>query len=141
MAPRTLRLLVITNDIDIKGLMEDLTRQQQVQAVITASVVRAAQFLQRNSLPDIVILDLSMADEPALAFLQQMRARGEFSKLPVLVLTAVPDPDLVRTALQAGANRYLTKLFVSKNLLSTLDQMLIGTNTTRRLTARMGGGT
>ena len=54
-----------------------------------------------------------------------MRARDQFAKLPVLVLTAVPDPDQVRGALQAGANRYLTKLFISKNLLKTVQEMLV----------------
>jgi DNA-binding response OmpR family regulator len=72
-----------------------------------------------------VIIDLTMEDkEQPLEFLRQMRARIEFSKLPVLVLTAVPDPDHVKAALQAGANRYLTKLFAATNLVSTVKAML-----------------
>ena len=85
----------------------------------------AAHFLQTQSLPDIVVLDLSLPDNQGLVFLQQLRARDKYAKLPVLVLTEIPDPVQVRAALQAGANRYLTKLFVAKNLLSTLDEMLI----------------
>lgn len=139
MTQRKARLLVITQDIDFKRLIEHLMRHERIQAAVTGSVAHAGQFLRGNPPPDIVVLDLSMPDEPSIQFLQQLRRRIEFSKLPVLVLTAVPDPDQVRAALQAGANRYLTKLFAAKNLLSTLQEMLAEPKPARLTTGHLGG--
>jgi twitching motility two-component system response regulator PilH len=125
MAQAKPRLLVVTHDVELKGLMDTLMRHGRIQAAVTANVAHAAQFLRSNVLPDVLVLDLTMPDGHLLDFLRQMRERAEYRNLPVLVLTDIPDPDLVRTALQTGANRYLTKLFVAKNLLSTVEEMLL----------------
>ncbi len=122
---RKAHLLVITEDGNVKNLIERLIEHQRIHALVIDSVQAGAQFLQSNPLPDVVVLDLTLPDNHALLFLQQLRSRVEFAKLPVLVLTAFPDPDEVRVALEAGANRYLTKLFINKNLLSTLDEMVV----------------
>ncbi len=118
-------LLMVTQDADVKKLVETLIEHRRVQGDFTTSVQAAAHFLQNNPLPDVVILDLSLPDNNALLFLEQLRHRDEFKQLPVLVLTDFPDPDQVRDALGKGANRYLTKLFINRNLLSTLDEMVI----------------
>jgi len=74
-------------------------RSYMTRSQFTDRVTSAAHFLLDNPLPDVLIIDLSMSGEQPLEFLKQMRARTRFSKLPVLVVTDVPDPDLVRTAL------------------------------------------
>lgn len=143
MAQAKPRLLVVTNDADIKRLMDTLMRHGRIQAAVTANVAHAAQFLRSNANPDVVVLDLSMPDGNLIDFLRQMRARTEYRSMPVLALTEVPDPDLVRMALQAGANRYLTKLFAAKNLLSTVEEMLFTQAPkpgTKPLTAGLRGG-
>jgi DNA-binding response OmpR family regulator len=133
-------LLVVTQDPDFKKLIQNLVNREPINAAVSDGSSEAARFLLRNPLPDAVIIDLTMDDkEQPLEFLKQMRARIEFSRLPVLVLTAVPDPDQVKTALQAGANRYLTKLFAGTNLVSTVKAMLADAKPMRRQTASLGG--
>lgn len=117
-------LLLVTQDADVQRLVETLIEHRRVQGDFINSVQAAARFLQSNPLPDVLILDLSMPDNTALLFLEQMRQRDEFKKLPVLVLLDFPDPAQVRDALGKGANRYLTKMFINRNLLSTLDEMV-----------------
>lgn len=133
------RLLVVTQDAEFKQLIEHLMRHDRIQAAVTGSAAHAAQFLRSNGLPDVVVLDLSTPDEPILPFIQQLRARAEFARLPVLVVTELPDPVQVREALQAGANRYLTKLFAAKNLLSTIEEMMPVARPIRATTERLGG--
>ncbi len=133
------RLLVVTQDSDLKRLIESLMQHERIQAAVTGSVAHAAHFLRGNALPDVIVLDLATPGEPTLEFIQQLRGLGEFARLPVLVLTAVPDPVQVRAALQAGANRYLTKLFAAKNLLSTVEEMLLAAKPARLATGSLGG--
>lgn len=117
------RLLVITQDDDVKKLIDTLILHDRIQAAVIDTPLAASHFLKNNPLPDILVLDLTVSETESVEFLRQMRVRSKYAALPVLVLTDIPDPTLVREALQAGADRYLTKLFVSKNLLSTLDDM------------------
>lgn len=117
-------LLVLTQDLQVKKLIENFMVHNRLYATFADSAAVGAQFLKTQPLPDVLILDLTISHAEAIDFLRQMRRRAEFARLPVLVLTDVPDPDRVKEALAAGANRYLTKLFVGRNLLSTLEEMV-----------------
>jgi DNA-binding response OmpR family regulator len=131
-------LLIITQDPDLRGLIQNLVNREPINAAVSDGSSAAARYLMQNPVPDAVIIDLAMENEQPLEFLKQMRARVEFSKLPVLVLTSVPDPDQVRIALQAGANRYLTKMFASTGLITTVKAMLTEIKPRRRQTSNLG---
>ena len=120
----TARVLVISGDDDVKSFINNLMRLNRIRAGITESIENASHFLNTNLPPDAVILDLEPSENLALEFLRQIRRHEKLIKLPVLVLMPIPDPTLVRQALDAGANRYLTKAFMSQNLLPTIQEIL-----------------
>ena len=120
----TARVLVITQDASVKSFIHSLMLNKRILAGVTDSVDIATHFLNTNEAPHIVIVDLELPEGRALEFLKQMRRRNHLANLPVLVLTSFPDPQQVREAFDAGGNRYLTKMFMGKNLLSTLHEML-----------------
>jgi len=57
--------------------------------------------------PDLILLDLTLPDGRGLDTLRRLRER--FAFVPVVLLTAVEDPDIEATALQAGAQDFLGK--------------------------------
>ena len=57
--------------------------------------------------PDLILLDLTLPDGRGLDTLHRLRER--FAFVPVVLLTAVEDPDIEATALQAGAQDFLGK--------------------------------
>ena len=120
----TARVLVITQDAVVKSFIHSLMLNKRILAGVTDSVDTATHFLSTNEAPHIVIVDLELPEGRALEFLKQMRRYNHLANLPVLVLTSFPDPEQVREAFNAGGNRYLTKMFMGKNLLSTLHEML-----------------
>lgn len=74
-----------------------------------------SEITSRN--PDLVILDLGLPDMDGLDFLKQLR---EWSKVPVIVLTARDrEQDKIR-ALDLGADDYLTKPFNVGELLARI---------------------
>jgi DNA-binding response OmpR family regulator len=75
-------------------------------------------------MPDVMILDLMLPDVSGIEFLRQMRAKEVFDTIPVLILSALADPDQIREGLSVGADRYLTKPYLANNLLSTIQDML-----------------
>jgi two-component system KDP operon response regulator KdpE len=73
--------------------------------------------LASTARPDIVLLDLGLPDLDGLEVIRQLR---EWSKVPIIVLSARgQEADKVR-ALDAGANDYLTKPFGVGELLARL---------------------
>jgi two-component system phosphate regulon response regulator PhoB len=59
-----------------------------------------------------------------MEFLRQVREKTIFDDLPVLILSALADPDRIREGLATGADRYLTKPYLSNNLAPTVQEML-----------------
>jgi two-component system, OmpR family, KDP operon response regulator KdpE len=80
--------------------------------------------------PDAVVLDLVLPDGSGVEVCQEVR---RFSRLPILVLSAVGDEREKVRALDAGADDYITKPFGTDELLARLRAVL-------RRSADPGGG-
>lgn len=65
--------------------------------------------LMRRDLPDIVLLDIMMPDVSGIDILRVMKITPELSTIPVIILTASPDPALKTQALELGATDFLAK--------------------------------
>lgn len=78
------------------------------------------QAMQRISarLPDLILLDLLMPGMDGFEVLAQLRKDPQTAPLPVIVLTAMHDRELLVKAFTAGAVDYVTKPFVVEELLA-----------------------
>jgi DNA-binding response OmpR family regulator len=114
------RVLVIDDDVDIRGLVRTLLEQG-------GSIVRDAPN-GREGLrefhawrPDLVILDVSMPELDGWGVLERIR---DMSDVPVLMLTARGD-ELERVrGLQAGADDYVVKPFGKQELAARVTALL-----------------
>ena len=73
--------------------------------------------------PDVVILDIMLPHRSGFEILRDMRQSSDLSNLPVLVLTArgqTKDRDM---AMEAGANRYVTKPFANADVLQIAGEL------------------
>jgi two-component system KDP operon response regulator KdpE len=82
--------------------------------------VRALQQV-RDTLPDLVILDVMM---PELDGFETLRALREFSSVPVIMLTARAEEDDRVRGLELGADDYVTKPFSPRELVSRVKAVL-----------------
>jgi two-component system, OmpR family, KDP operon response regulator KdpE len=71
----------------------------------------------KNELFDVVVLDLGLPDIDGMKVLKELRS---FSQIPVLVVSARHDPEVITNALGQGAQDYILKPFKFQSLMSSL---------------------
>ncbi|MBZ5552023.1 MAG: response regulator [Acidobacteriia bacterium] len=75
--------------------------------------------------PDLVQLDLMLPKVNGLEIIKQIRSRPEWKTMPIIVLANGYDIDMFRVAWEAGANRCISKLNSSPDVvLDSIDQLL-----------------
>jgi DNA-binding NtrC family response regulator len=100
------RLLVVDDDPGVRSLLAEYLGPRDFE-VLTAASGEAALVLARESLPDLVLLDLDLPGQHGIEVLEKLK--GLDPALPVLILTGRGD---IRTAIRStelGAFAYLTK--------------------------------
>ncbi len=85
--------------------------------VLEATTLAEAEIALTTQNPEVVILDLGLPDGDGLDFLKRMR---EWSRVPVIVVSARGREDDKVVALDAGADDYLTKPFGVLELLARM---------------------
>lgn len=77
-----------------------------------------------NRVPELVILDIMLPGEDGLSILKTIRSTPEYSKLPVIMVTAkTSEIDAVK-GLDLGADDYITKPFGVMELISRVKALL-----------------
>jgi two-component system chemotaxis response regulator CheY len=75
---------------------------------------------------DLVVLDLNMPDIGGIEVLEFVRAQDHLRSLPILVLTSRGDETSRGRALEAGADRYMTKPFGPDEIAGEVEALLDG---------------
>lgn len=129
MSPRTKALptrilLVDDHPIFRAGLKALVEMRGDAVVVGTASSAEAAVDLVRRLDPDVVVMDLALADSDGLEATRRIRALGLDAK--VLVLTAQAMDDYLLPVLDAGASGYLPKSAGEDSLLDAVSIVAAG---------------
>jgi two-component system KDP operon response regulator KdpE len=120
MSPAKLTVLVIDDEVQIRRLLK-ITLESAGITVLEADTGRIGLEEAARCHPDAIILDLGLPDLSGLQVLKQLR---EWSKVPVLVLTVLAAESDKVSALDAGADDYLTKPFGSAEITARLRAIL-----------------
>jgi DNA-binding response OmpR family regulator len=114
------KILVIDDDVAITELMSMLLKTHGFD-VITANSGSEGIGLAREKNPGVVLLDLMMPDVDGW---QVSKAIRVFSNVPILILSAINDPRMVASVLDAGADDFLVKPVPSGVLVAHIRKMV-----------------
>lgn len=109
-------VLVIDDEIQIRRLLR-ITLEANGYKVLDAANGQEGLVEAATRRPDIVILDLGLPDMEGVSVLKRLR---EWSRMPVVVLSVRERDEDKITALDAGADDYVTKPFSTPELLVRL---------------------
>jgi CheY-like chemotaxis protein len=116
-------VLVAEDEPDIL-LAARVMLEQAGYTVIEASGGREALEVAAETSLDAIFLDLRMPGVDGWAVLHELRVKRASSGLPVIVLSAHPDPSAVERSLELGAQGYVRKPFRAADLTRALEAVL-----------------
>lgn len=104
------RILVIEDDSDIRELIV-LQLQLQNYMAYPASTAREGLSLIQDNHYDLFIIDRMLPDSTGLAICQRLRNSPKTKDSPIILVTALAEPENIIEGLDAGADDYIPKPF------------------------------
>ncbi len=114
-------ILVIDDDRRIRELLRSYLSDHHYRVSIAASASEAREKM-RGMIFDLLVLDIMMPGESGLAFTQNLRTTN--STIPILLLSALAQPNDRVAGLTSGSDDYLTKPFEPQELLLRIQNLL-----------------
>ena len=119
-------ILIIDDEVQIKKLLE-ITLETNDFQTLSASTGKEGISVAVMHPPDAIILDLGLPDQDGQMVLKKLR---EWYLGPIIILSVRASEEEIITALESGANDYLTKPFRTGELIARIRSSLRHTQNT-----------
>lgn len=116
-------IAVVDDEPDILELVALQLNRAGFQTETFTTVNEFYEFLKRRT-PDLIILDLMLPDVDGLDVCRFLKSQAEYSKIPIIMLTARSDEADRVLGLELGADDYVTKPFSPRELVARVRSVL-----------------
>jgi two-component system, cell cycle response regulator len=125
------KFLVVDDDEIIRTMVKSiLVRKFDCEVFEANNGITCLQAIEKN-MPDIVLLDLMMPVMDGVQTLDALRANPAYKNIPVIVLTAVGDREIIRTLSEKKITDYILKPIDVNNTVDRIQKMISRLNETR----------
>lgn len=119
-----MKVLVVEDDRSIQMVLElVLSRVAQCQVLTASNGLEGIQRIQKEK-PDVVLLDLMMPEMDGFEVCQRSKADESTKHIPIIFLTAQPQPASVARAMALGAAGYIVKPFDPIKIVDQINEAL-----------------
>ena len=132
------KLLLVDDDRDLLEMLLSIFRRAGYTNLLTASSGSEALRIWREAQPNLIVLDVMMPCMDGFSFLKEIRRT---SRVPVLMLTARGEAEDRIEGLEIGADDYLPKPFLPKELLLRVSAILNRAYPNQNEIAELAGST
>jgi DNA-binding response OmpR family regulator len=116
-------VLIVDDDRSAAEVLAYRLRRQGMETLLATT---GGQGLDRarTERPSLIVLDLCLPDAHGLTICQQLSDATETCTIPVIIVSGVDQPEIVRQCRQAGCHYFLHKPYDPKVLLVLIRQAL-----------------
>lgn len=132
------KILIVDDEADLRAMLQSIFARAGYTKVFAATSGLEAIALWRERHPDLIILDVMLPDMDGFEVLKSVR---EESRTPVIMLTARGEAQDKFSGFESGADDYLVKPFLAKELLLRVRAILNRTYPERGRVALLSGST
>lgn len=115
------KILIVDDEPELRRMVKGILAEEGFTKVMVAANCKAARILFETEKPDAVLLDVSLPDGDGFALLREFRHN---SAVPVLFLSARDEDENRLLGLGLGADDYITKPFLPRELILRLKAVL-----------------
>jgi two-component system cell cycle response regulator len=116
-------ILIVEDSLPQAVRLRYILEHEGYRVSVAHNGLEALAALER-SIPAIVISDVMMPEIDGYELCRRIKADARWAAIPIVLLTALSDPEDVFRALQAGVDNFITKPYENKSLLSNLSRIL-----------------
>ncbi len=117
------RILTVDDDAANRFLMQQILKRGGFEAESLDSGLHVMETVKKTH-PDLILLDIMMPDRDGLSVLRELKASRKTAGIPVIMVTARGESEILSTALEAGAADYVRKPVDSVELLARINAAL-----------------
>ena len=107
--------LIVEDERDTGQLLGEHLRRWGYNPTVLVEGKPAISWVRHNK-PDLILLDLLLPGMDGFTICENLKLDRETNLIPIIMITALTDPEDKVHGLQVGANRYLTKPFTAAEL-------------------------
>ncbi|MBT4206547.1 MAG: phosphate regulon transcriptional regulator PhoB [Proteobacteria bacterium] len=119
----TAKILIVEDEVAIRQMLS-MALTQEGYSSLEAPNVNAAFEMLENLTPDLILLDWMMPGLSGLEFTRRLKKTPNTKSIPIILLTAKSEETDKVTALDAGADDYITKPFSTPELIARVRALL-----------------
>lgn len=132
------KILLVDDDQNLLEMLFSIFKRAGYTNLLTAASGAQALRVWRDEQPNLIVLDVMMPDMDGFAVLKEIRRT---SRVPVLMLTARGEAEDRIEGLEIGADDYLAKPFLPKELLLRVGAILSRAYPEQNKTVELAGAT
>jgi DNA-binding NarL/FixJ family response regulator len=114
------RILIIEDEPQVRANLATILEMEGYTPVIASNGAEGIN-LARQKAPDLVLCDITMPEADGYAVLASLRADPALANVPFIFLTAKSARADMRLGMNLGADDYLTKPFITSELLGAIE--------------------
>jgi len=111
------------NETNVEVMRGILSQRPQVEMTVSVTGLDGLAAV-RAQRPDLILLDMHLPDISGLELLRHLKGDSDTAGIPIIVVSADALGQQISDALEAGAERYLTKPVSVGEVLAVLDDLL-----------------
>ena len=117
------RILVVEDDSDNGEYLVRLLEETGFQTLLATTAAEAIRVARRER-PDLVVMDVRLAEGDGRAAARELKAAAETAAIPIVAVTALALDGDREACLAAGCDDYLSKPFRPRELLAKMRTLL-----------------
>lgn len=122
-----IRIMIVDDDVETTSILAKLLKMEGFEPISVNDSTLAIQRANEVK-PEVFLLDLMMPGIDGFKLCRMLRAEREFTRTPIIIVTALSDDDSRIVAFGAGANDYINKPYHPHDLvLKIKGQLLVPT--------------
>lgn len=115
------RILLVDDEQELTDMVVSILNEDGFQNIQTAKTVREAVLISKTNEPELAILDVMLPDGNGFDLMEQLKSSSDY---PVLFLTARGEDEDKFRGFGLGADDYMVKPFLPKELLYRVNAIL-----------------